>query len=182
MAYTYLIIIGVILLWAIITFNGFIRLRNAVKKSWAGIDVQLKRRADLIPNLVKTVKGYAKHEKTLLENITKERTALMDSLETKDAKAVNKANKQLAKHVKQLFAVAENYPKLQASKNFMKLQDELSNTENEISASRRIYNENVTYMNDSVQVFPRNMIAKLFGFKQQELFATSAKANVKVKF
>lgn len=178
-----LIILGIVILVIVGAYNKFIRLRNAVKKSWSGIDVQLKRRADLIPNLVNTAKGYAKHEKTLLENITKARTQIMSGLENNDLAKTGKADSQLSGLLKSLFAVAENYPTLKANETFLELQKQLSDTEDQIAASRRIYNENVTYYNDALQVFPNNILAGIFGFKSKQVFeaAESEKKNVKVE-
>ncbi|PLW80437.1 hypothetical protein C0585_02470 [Candidatus Woesearchaeota archaeon] len=176
-----LIIVGVLILWIIFTFNSLISLRNDVKKSFSGIDVQLKRRSDLIPNLVETVKGYAKHEKELLENVTKARTSIMNASNKEDIKTMAKEDNLLSNGLKSIFAVAENYPKLKANENFLKLQDELSETEDQIAASRRIYNENVTYFNTKIQTFPNNLLASMFNFKEKELFETSEKRNVKVK-
>lgn len=178
-----LIIIAVVLIFIVSVYNRFVRLRNAVKKSWAGIDVQLTRRADLIPNLVNTVKGYAKHEATLLSNITKMRSQMMAGLKDTDLAKTGKADGQLSGLLKSLFMVAENYPDLKANQNYLELQRELSDTEDQVAASRRIYNENVTYFNDSLQVFPNNIFAGVFGFSKKDLFEAkeSARQNVKVE-
>lgn len=180
---TIIVIVGIILIIIVSIYNKFIRLKNAVKKSWSGIDVQLKRRSDLIPNLVNTAKGYAKHEKTLLENITKARTQMMSGLENNDLAKTGQADTKLSGLLKNLFAVAENYPNLKANENFLELQKQLSDTEDQIAASRRIYNENVTYYNDALQVFPNNIFANIFGFKQKQVFeaTVSERQNVKVK-
>lgn len=178
------IILGVVILLLIITisiYNRLIRLRNQVKNSWAQIDVQLKRRNDLIPNLIETVKGYAKHEKTVLENITKARTSVMkaDNIEKKA-----EASNQLSNTLKSLFAVAENYPQLKANENFLQLQEELSGTENKIAYSRQHYNDMVMKYNTKIEFFPNNILAGMFNFEQKEMFKTDEeeKKNVKVKF
>ena len=177
-----LIILGIVVIAIVGIYNKFIRLTNAVKKSWAGIDVQLTRRADLIPNLVNTAKGYAKHEKTLLENITKMRSQMVSGLKDNDLSKTGNADSKLSGLLKDLFMVAENYPDLKANTNFLELQRQLVDTEDQIAASRRIYNENVTYYNDSLQVFPNNVFANIFGFNAKEVFeaSVSERKNVKV--
>jgi LemA protein len=162
-------------------YNGLVRSRNEVKNSFSQIDVQLKRRNDLIPNLVETVKGYMKHEKTLLENITKARSAIMEAT-TIDKKA--KASNQLTDTLKSLFAVAENYPKLEANKSFLQLQEELSGTESKIAYSRQHYNDVVMNYNNKIETIPTNMVASMFNFKQEKLFEASEeeRKNVKVSF
>jgi LemA protein len=178
------IIIGVIVvvaLWLIATYNGLISLRNRTDEAWSDIDVQLKRRHDLIPNLVETVKGYAGHEKQLFENVAKARSQAMQAQSPEEhAKAEN----MLTGTLKSLFAVAENYPELRASENFSKLQDELSDTENKIQAARRFYNGNVRDFNTKIQVFPTNLIANMLGFKDYEFFEIEAmeRENPEVKF
>ena len=179
-----LIIVGVIVVIAILVlgvYNGLITARNRVKESWSGIDVQLKRRSNLIPNLVESVKGYAKHEKSVFENVTKARSALLGA---DTAKAAAGADNMLTGALKSLFAVAENYPQLKASENFKELQKELSDTETKIAASRQFYNSNVLDYNTKLQVFPNVIIANTFGFKSEEFFEVeeAAKAPVKVKF
>ncbi len=164
------IIIGLILLWFIITYNSFIQLRNYIRKSFAGIDVQLKKRADLIPNLVSTVKGYVKHEKSVLTELTKLRTAVLHASEKKDVKKMANAENEMTQAFKSIFAVAENYPKLQASENFLKLQEELSLIENQIAAARRIYNANVMQYNTKRETIPSNIVAKITRFEKEELF------------
>ncbi|MFT7615239.1 MAG: LemA protein [Candidatus Woesearchaeota archaeon] len=161
------IILAVIVIWVIAIYNGIIRLKNGVENSWSGIDVQLKRRSDLIPNLIKTVKGYAKHEKTLFENVAKLRTQMTQAT---DAQVLAGLNTQLLGQMKTIFGVAENYPDLKANKNYIKLQEELSQTENQIAASRRIYNENVTLYNTKIQVFPNNLFAKVAGINEKKWF------------
>ena len=179
--YILLAVIVVVAFWLIGVYNGLIRLKNRTDEAWSDIDVQLKRRYDLIPNLVETVKGYAKHEKELFENVTKARTAAMgaEGIEEK-----GKAENVLSGTLKTLFAVAENYPQLKASDNFAKLQDELSDTENKIQAARRFYNGNVRDFNTKIQVFPNNMVAGMLKFKAYEFFEAEEgeKKNVKVKF
>ena len=178
------IILGVVVLILIIIiaiYNGLVRLKNQIENAWAQIDVQLKRRNDLIPNLIETVKGYAKHEKTVFEEITKARTAMM-SAQTPAQKA--KASNALSDTLKSLFAVAENYPTLKANENFMQLQEELSGTENKIAYSRQNYNDMVMMFNMRIQVFPNNMFASMFNFTKKDMFKVdeAEKANVKVQF
>jgi len=175
------IVAGVIVLFVIILYNSLIMLRNQVKNSWAQIDVQLKRRNDLIPNLVETVKGYMKHEKTVLENITKARSAIMAAT-TMEGKA--KASNQLSATLKSLFAVSENYPQLKANENFMQLQEEISGTENKIGYARQHYNDVVMVFNTRIETFPNNIFAKMLNFKQEESFKATEeeRKNVKVSF
>jgi LemA protein len=175
------IVAGVVVLFIILLYNSLIRLRNQVKNSFAQIDVQLKRRNDLIPNLVETVKGYMKHERKVLENITKARSAVLQA-KTMDAKS--KASNKLSETLKSLFAVSENYPQLKANENFMQLQEELTGTENKISYARQHYNDIVMMFNTKIQTFPNNIFANTLNFKKEQLFqATEAeKKNVKVKF
>ncbi|MBI2263354.1 LemA family protein [Candidatus Berkelbacteria bacterium] len=163
----FIILIALVILWLIFIYNGLITLKNRVKEAWSDIEVQLKRRYDLIPNLVEAVKGYAKHERNLLTEITKARTAAMQA---KAPAEKDKAENILSSALKTLFAVAENYPDLKASENFAKLQDELSDTENKIQAARRFYNTNVRDFNTKIEIFPNNLIANSLGFKQYELF------------
>jgi len=173
--------VAIIILGIVLLYNGLIRLRNVVKNAWAQIDVQLKRRNDLIPNLVETVKGYMKHEKTLLENITKARAAVMKG-GSLDKKA--KASNMLSNTLKSLFAVTENYPKLQANESFLQLQEEITGTENKISYARQHYNDVVTSFNTKIQIFPNNVFANMLSFGKESLFETNAaeRKNVKVKF
>lgn len=174
--------IALIILWLIATYNALIRLKNQTNEAWSDIDVQLKRRYDLIPNLIETVKGYATHERELFQKVTEARTRAM---EAKTPKEQGEAENFLTGTLKTLFAVAENYPQLKANENFAKLQDELSDTENKIQASRRFYNGNVRDFNTKLQVFPTNMIARSLGFKQREFFEVEEAAEkeaVKVKF
>jgi LemA protein len=178
------IILGVVVLILIIIialYNGLVRLKNQIENAWAQIDVQLKRRNDLIPNLIETVKGYAKHEKTVFTEITKARTAMMEA-NTPAQKA--KASNALSDTLKSLFAVAENYPTLKANENFMQLQEELSGTENKIAYSRQHYNDMVMRFNTKIQVFPNNVFAGMLNFKRQDMFKVdeAEKKNVKVQF
>jgi len=179
------IIIGVLavfVIWLITIYNGLIKFRNRTDEAWSDIDVQLKRRYDLIPNLVNAVKGYAKHERELFENVTKARTAAMGA---QDPGEKAKAENMLSGTLKSLFAVAENYPDLKANENFLELQRELSDTENKIQAARRFYNGNVRDFNTKIQVFPNNLIAGTLNFKEYDFFeleGEEAKEPVKVDF
>jgi LemA protein len=186
MTITYIIlaVIVILVLWAIIAFNSLVRSKNRAQESWADIDVQLKRRYDLIPNLVETVKGYAAHESSAFENVTKARAAAMGATGLAD-KGV--AENQLAGALKSVFAIAEAYPDLKANQNFLALQSELTDTEDKIQAARRFYNGNVRDFNTSIQVFPGSLIASTFGFKGMEFFQldaadAAAKEPVAVKF
>ncbi len=169
----------IIFVWYL--YNSIIVAKLRVSESLSQIDVQLKRRADLIPNLVETVKGYAKHEKELFEKVTKERASLVSAKNIED-KA--KVNNQLTETFKSIFAVAESYPALRASENFMQLQEEVSDTENKIAYSRQFYNSNVLDYNTKLKVFPNVFFAKLFNFKDAEFFGTTEaeKKPVNVKF
>jgi LemA protein len=178
-----LAILAVIVLWAVVAYNGFVTLKNRVQEAWADIDVQLKRRYDLIPNLVNTVKGYASHEAQTLEKVTAARSQAMQAGTPAEHAA---AENMLTGALKSLFAVSEAYPDLKANTNFLELQRELSDTENKIQAARRFYNGNVRDFNTKIESFPSNVIAKSFGFKQADLFdleeTDAAKQNVEVKF
>ncbi|MFA4936807.1 MAG: LemA family protein [Patescibacteria group bacterium] len=177
-----LIVVAIIVVWIIAAYNRFISLRNRSQEAWSDIDVQLKRRYDLIPNLMETVKGYAKHEEGVFTKVTDARTKAMSA---QGAAAKGEAENMLTETLKSLFAVAENYPDLKASANFAKLQDELSDTENKIQAARRFYNGLVRDFNTAVQVFPSNIIANLFRFTAREFFELeneAEKQNVKVAF
>jgi LemA protein len=176
-----IIAVAIIVLYFIIAYNRFVVLKNRIDNAWSQIDVQLKRRFDLIPNLIETVKGYAKHEKKVFTEVTAARTAMMNA-STLPEKA--KANSQLTSTLKSLFAVAEDYPKLQANQNFMMLQEELSGTESKIAYARQAYNDSVLSYNNRVQMFPGSIIAGMFSFKQKDFFKTeeAEKENVKVKF
>jgi LemA protein len=178
-----LAIIVILILWYVLSYNRFIRLIAQAKEAWSDIDVQMKRRYDLIPNLVNTVKGYAAHESAAFENVTKARAMAMgaDSLEEK-----GKAENMLSGALKSLFAVAEAYPDLKANQNFLELQRELSDTEDKIQAARRFYNTNVRDLNIAVDTFPGNMIASSFKFQKMEFFGLegdeAAREPVKVQF
>lgn len=176
-----LIIVGVLILWLIAVYNGLIRLKNRVDEAWSDIDVQLKRRYDLIPNLVSAVKGYAAHEKELFEKVTAARTAAMGASTPHDKE---QAENMLSGTLKSLFAVAENYPDLKANQNFLELQRELTDTEDKIQASRRFYNGNVRDFNTKIEVFPNNLIAGMLNFTKREFFEAEGgeKEVVKVEF
>ena len=177
-----LIAVAAIIVLLIIGYNRLVSLRNRAKEAWADIDVQLRRRYDLIPNLVETVKGYASHERELFEKVTEARTRAMGAQGIKEK---GEAENMLAGTLKTLFAVAENYPQLRASENFQKLQDELTDTENKIQAARRFYNTNVRDLNIQIESFPSNIIANIFRFTKMDFFEieeTAAREPVKVKF
>lgn len=175
------ILILILGLLFIIIYNDLIKQRNRVENAWAQIDVQLKRRYDLIPNLVETVKGYAKHEKTLLEDITKARAAVMSATSVSETA---EASNYLSSTLKSLFAVAENYPELKANQNFMQLQKDLMETENKIAYSRQFYNDTVMKYNINIQTIPKNIVASLMGFTKKDLFETqqAERETPKVKF
>jgi LemA protein len=175
------VIIIIILVYFIYIYNSLISLRNRVKNAWSQIDVQLKRRTDLIPNLVETVKGYAAHEKGVFENVTKARSSLMSAQTVKENA---EANNMLTDALKSLFAVAENYPDLKASENFKDLQRQLSETEDKIAYSRQFYNDTVLMYNNKCQMFPSNMVASQFNFQEAEFFeiAETEKEVPEVKF
>jgi LemA protein len=178
------IVLGVVVLWAIYVFNRFVSLRNRTNEAWADIEVQLKRRYDLIPNLVNSVKGYATHESAAFENVTKARSAAMGATGPTGAHA--QAENMLSGALKSLFAVAEAYPELKANQNFLALQNELSDTENKIQAARRFYNANVRDLNTAIESFPGNIVAGIFRFTQKEFFDLAdndaAQGPVEVKF
>src|SRR3989344_3131535 len=176
-----LIVLAVAVLWFIFTYNSLVRLRNRAREAWSDIDVQLKRRYDLIPNLVETVKGYMAHESGVFEKVTEARTRAMGASGKEKAGAEN----MLSGALKSLFAVSENYPQLRATENFKQLQDELSDTENKIQAARRFYNTNVRDLNIKIETFPTNLIAKIFGFTKMEFFGDlneAGRSPVQVKF
>ena len=162
-----IILIVVVALVVISMYNSLVRLRNQVKNAWSQIDVQLKRRHDLIPNLIETVKGYMHHERDTLENITKARSQAVQAESVGD-KA--KAEGELTKALGKFNLVVENYPDLKANQNFLSLQEELTSTENKISFSRQNYNDQVLFYNNKIQVFPSNIIAGMFSFKAEEFF------------
>lgn len=178
------ILIGIavlIILWLLFTYNSLITLRNRVREAWSQIDVQLKRRSSLIPNLVEAVKGYAKHERAVFENVTKARSALLKAETPKEAA---QANNMLTAALKSLFAVAEAYPNLRASENFKQLQEEISDTETKVAASRQFYNRNVLDLNNSLETVPSAWVGSTFGFKKEEFFKASEeeKEDIEVKF
>ncbi len=176
-----IVIIAVLVLYVVATYNSLVVLKTRIQEALSGIDVQLKRRADLIPNLVETIKGYVKHEKEVLENVTKARSVLMGAGSPKE-KA--QANDMLSGALKSLFAVAEAYPQLKANENFQELQRQLEDTEDKVAYARQFYNSNVMDYNAKVQMFPGNILANSFGFKGFEFFQASdeEKKNVDVKF
>jgi len=165
-----LAVVLVALVWGVATYNGFVRLRNLVQEAWRQIDVELHRRHDLIPNLVEAVKGYAAHERAVFEEVTAARAAAAAPGSSPAEQAAQE--NQLTAALGRLFAVAEAYPQLRASENFMALQAELTNTEDRIAAGRRFYNANVRRLNTKVETFPPNVIARWFGFTRAEYFET----------
>ncbi|MDO8638132.1 MAG: LemA family protein [Candidatus Daviesbacteria bacterium] len=179
--YVLVALVFFILIWFLVTYNYLVTLRNRVKEAWSQIDVQLKRRSSLIPNLVEAVKGYAKHEKSVFEEVTKARSAMVGA-KTLGEKAA--ANDALSGALKSLFAVAEAYPELKASENFKQLQEEISDTETKVAASRQFYNTNVLDLNNSLQTVPSMWVGSVFGFKNEEFFKATEeeKADIKVKF
>lgn len=183
--YVIIAVVVIIAIAVISMYNGLIRLKNRVEEAWSDIDVQLKRRYDLIPNLVSTVKGYASHEKETLENVISARNMAMNAEQSGNAKELQQAENQLSGTLKSLFALAENYPDLKANTNFLELQKELSDTENKIQAARRFYNGNVRDFNTKIQVFPNNMIAGMLNFSSKEFFEvenSEERKNVEVQF
>lgn len=182
--YILLGVVALLIVWVIAAYNRFVRLVQRTREAWADIDVQLKRRYDLIPNLVETVKGYATHEREAFENVTAARARAMDA---GGVEAKGEAENMLTGALKSLFAVAEAYPDLKANQNFAELQRELSDTENKIQASRRFYNTNVRDLNTSIESFPGNVIASMFRFEPREYFELAedqaqAREPVKVSF
>ena len=177
-----LIAIGVFVLYCVGLYNGLVRLRNQCDNGWANIDTQLRRRYDLIPNLVETVKGYAKHEREVFEKVTQARAQAINAGNVKDQTA---AENQLQGALKSLFAVAENYPDLKANQNFLMLQEELAGTEGKIAYARQFYNDTVMKLNTRLQVFPSNIVGNVFGFKSKDYFQIeepAAKEPVRVSF
>jgi len=186
MTYLYIIlaVVAVLIGWFVGIYNGFVVLVNRAKEAWSDIDVQLKRRYDLIPNLVETVKGYATHEKEAFENVSNARAAAMGAQGLHD-KA--EAENMLTGALKSLFAVSEAYPDLKANQNFLELQRELSDTENKIQSARRFYNTNVRDLNTKLESFPSNIVGNMFKFEKREFFElaedeAAAKDPVKVSF
>ena len=180
-----IILIAAVLLFIVI-YNGFVRLKTRVDEAWADIDVQLKRRYDLIPNLVETVKGYATHEREVLESVTQARNMAFGAGALDNLAGREQAENMLTGALKSLFAVAESYPDLKANTNFLELQRELADTENKIQAARRFYNSVVTELNIKIDSFPSGFIGRMFGFKKREFFgldgAPAEREVVKVKF
>ncbi len=174
-------IVLLIIMYVISTYNKLITLRNRVKDQWAQIDVQLKRRFDLIPNVVSTVKGYAKHESETLEGVIKARNTFL-SASTKEEEM--QADGELTNAISKLFALTESYPELKANENFITLQNELKETENKIASSRQFYNDTVFSYNNKIELFPSNMVAGLFHFKKESFFEANKeeRENVKVEF
>ena len=182
--YILLAVVAVVLVWLVWAYNNFVRLTNRSEEAWSDIDVQLKRRYDLIPNLVETVKGYAAHEAGTLQKVTEARTKAMGA-QTVGEHA--QAENMLTGALKSLFAVSESYPDLKANSNFVELQRELSDTENKIQAARRFYNSVVQDLQNAIEQFPTNIVGSTFGFKTREFFQLGeneqvAKEPVKVKF
>jgi LemA protein len=177
-----LLILAIGLIWFVAAYNGFIRLRNSVEEAFATMDVYMKKRYDLIPNLVETVKGYASHEKETLENVTKARN-MAAGAETLEQRAAGE--NMLTGTLKSLFAVAENYPNLKANENFMDLQQQLQKVEEDIANSRKYYNAVVRDFNTQIQIFPNNLIAGMFRFEKKPMFEVESeeeRQNVKVDF
>lgn len=176
-----LVVLAVVLIYVIATYNNLVSLRNRVADQWAQIDVELKRRFDLIPNFVNTVKGYAKHESETLEKVIQARNSYMNAGSKEDAM---KADDQLTNAITKIFALSESYPELKANENFLSLQSQLEETENKISYARKFYNDTALKLNNKVDMFPSNIVAKLFNFKKQEYFKAqeAERENVKVEF
>jgi len=170
----FVVVLIVIVAWVVGMYNGLVRLRNQVKEAWAQVDVQLKRRFDLIPNLMETVKGYMKHERETLEAVTQARAAISGATTIGER---GQAESGLTAALGRLFAVSESYPDLKASQNFLALQEELTSTENKISFSRQFYNNSVMDLNNKVQMFPSNIIAGMFNFSQEEFFELTEEAQ-----
>ena len=162
-----LLIVIALAVMVVITYNGLVKARNSVKNSFAQIDAQLQRRFDLLPNLVETVKRFATHEKRILENVTAARSGYLSAQDAKDKIAVNK---QLSSTLKSLFVVSEHYPDLKSNQNFMQLQKELTETEDKVTFARQFYNDAVTMYNSKLQMFPGNIVARMFGFAEEDLF------------
>ena len=169
------VVVGVPLVWVLVIYNRFVRLRQHIRESWSGIDVELKRRYDLIPNLVETVKGYAAHERETLERVVELRNAASANRGSAESQAADET--ELMRSVGRLFALAEGYPALKADQNFLALQKELSNTEDRIAATRRFYNGNVREMNQLSQMFPTSVVASVFGFQPESFFELSSDAE-----
>ena len=180
--YIIIAIIVLIVIYALALYNSFVKLNNKVKEAFSTMDVYLKKRWDLIPNIVETVKGYAKHEKDTLKEVVELRNSTYDKMSDEEK---IKTNEQLSSGINKIMALAEAYPDLKANQNFISLQQELANTENKISYSRQFYNDIVTTYNTKIQVFPSNIVAGMFNFTQETLFEVDnpeARKNVKVDF
>jgi LemA protein len=180
--YILLGVVAVVIVYIFFAYNSLVQLKEQIKEAWAQIDVQLKRRSDLIPNLIETVKGYAKHEKQVFENVTKARSSLLSA---KGPEESAKANDMLTNAIGKLFAVAESYPELKANENFLQLQKELSDTEDKVAYSRQYYNTTVMDYNVRIKTFPNVLIANQLGFKEEEFFKTESAEErnaPKVKF
>lgn len=178
----FVIIVAVVIIYGVQIYNSLVRLRNQVKNAWSQIDVQLKRRHDLIPNLIETVKGYMTHERDTLENITKARSAAVDASSVADK---SKAETELSGALQRFNLVVENYPDLKANQNFLSLQEELTSTENKISFARQSYNDQVLFYNNKIEMFPSNILAGMFKFVKEEFFEIEVEAErevPKVKF
>lgn len=181
------IVLGIVAaaaVYLIAVYNGLISLKNRTDEAWSDIDVQLKRRHDLIPNLVETVKGYAAHEQGTLQKVIEARNVALQAMSSGSSKQLAEAENALSGTLKSLFALSESYPDLKANQNFLELQRELTDTEDKIQAARRFYNGNVRDLNTKIQVFPTNMFAQKLGFTAREFFEAAAeeKENVQVKF
>jgi LemA protein len=176
-----LAIVVIVVLYVIVTYNGLVKLRNRIANAWAQIDVQLRRRYDLIPNLVETVKGYAKHERQTFETVTQARAAAINA---QGVAAQAQAENMITSALKSLFAVAEAYPDLKANQNFLNLQEELTSTEGRIAYARQFYNDSVLRLNTKVQSFPSNILANMFGFREHEYFEAddTSRGPVSVQF
>src|SRR3989344_2430899 len=180
--YILLAVVAAIVIWLVYTYNRFVTLTNRTEEALSDIDVQMKRRYDLIPNLVETVKGYASHEQVTLEKVINARNVAMSATGVKEQ---GSANNMLTESLKSIFALSENYPDLKANQNFLELQRELSDTENKVQAARRFYNTNVRDLNIGADSFPGNIVAKVFGFAKMDFFELDneiAKEPVKVEF
>jgi LemA protein len=177
----FLSVAGLVVLWLILTYNRLVVLRNRIENAWSQIDVQLRRRYDLIPNLVETVKGYASHEKEVFEKVTEARASMAGA---QGVAQQGEAQNQISQALKSLFAVAENYPDLKANQNFLMLQEELAGTESKVAYARQFYNDTVMSFNAMTQSFPANVIASMFGFHTHEYFPMEdvAREPVRVQF
>ena len=181
LTYSVIGVIVVLTLWLLFTYNGLVSLRNRVREAWSQIDVQLKKRADLVPNLIETVKGYAKHEKSIMSDVNNARKALVGAGNIVDRV---KAGAKLQNALMGLFAIAENYPQLKANENFLQLQQELAAIEDKVAYSRQFYNDSILVFNNSVEVFPGVIFAKMFGKNEKEMIKIAAeeRAVPKVSF